>query len=140
MDPLTGSLLLGGGKALLGGIFGGAEAKRQQQEANRAEKYNQMMGALNTQFSGLAPGLSRSQGIQAQRAPSKTGNIAKGILSGVQTGLSAYGALSKAQDNKDWGRAIKDKEAMDQVGFQLPQGGAGQSYGSMPSAYRQLVS
>ena len=103
---MLGSLAIGAGTSLLGGILGGREAARRQREANRVEKYNQMMGALNTQFSGLAPQLSQSRGIQQQQTPSREGNIMKGILSGVQTGLSAYGALNKQRDVDDWRKAL----------------------------------
>ena len=110
MDPITLSILGGAGSTLLGGIFGASAAKRQQQEANRREKYNQMMGALDTRFRAFGVG----QGPRLQEIDGGAGAGAawgKAFGGGLQQGMNIYGALGQQAMNKEMLDIMKAKGA-----------------------------
>lgn len=100
MDPITLSLLGGAGSTLLSGIFGSKQAKAQQAEANRREKYNQMMSAMDTRYKAFGGG----QGQKLQEMDGGGGAGAawgRALGGGIQQGMNIYGALGQQNMNKE---------------------------------------
>jgi hypothetical protein len=119
--------LLAAGTTVGGMIAGGSQAAAQLKEAQRREKYNQMMDAINTKFSVFGGGPSHRLQETSYGPGAGTGALLGG-LGGLQSGLNLYSGL------KDMGLGSKMGDGSLKVNYQ------GNTFGKMSPSFQSDMS